>query len=307
MPQGDQFAVPVRAGMLEAITVRNFQRHKKRAIRLDPQITTLVGRSDAGKSSLLRAVKWVATNRASRNAVRKGASWAKAVLGIDGRRISRTKGKGKNAYALDGKTFGAIGTNVPGEIADLLNLGIENFGGQHASPFWFSLTAGQLAKELNRIVNLDLIDRTLAAIAAGLRGAKSEAEVSKRRLAAAREERDGLAWVKDAEAEHRILDQVDKDCEQKRLDVAQLEEMLRVGELAQEGVENAADAGLDAGRAVLAGSKAAESSGNVYVLAGILDRWEEVEDCIAKWDAERAGIERQIGGLPRCPLCGKKS
>ena len=48
--------------MLKRLRIKNFQKHGKVDISFDPHVTCIVGDSDAGKSSLLRALHWFLTN-----------------------------------------------------------------------------------------------------------------------------------------------------------------------------------------------------------------------------------------------------
>ena len=75
--------------------------------------------------------------------------------------VKRFRSKAKNHYFVDEKKLEGFDTNVPKPIADLLQMDELNFQTQHNYLFWFTLTPGQVAKELNTIVNLDLIDTTL--------------------------------------------------------------------------------------------------------------------------------------------------
>ena len=66
------------------------------------------------------------------------------------------RGTGVNTYGVEGKTYEAFGNDVPPAVSKLLGLAEVNFQGQHDAAFWFGLSPGQLAKELNKIVDLEL-------------------------------------------------------------------------------------------------------------------------------------------------------
>jgi exonuclease SbcC len=51
--------------MIQSIVLRNFQAHKNTEISLDKGITAIVGSSDSGKTSILRAFYWVLQNKPS--------------------------------------------------------------------------------------------------------------------------------------------------------------------------------------------------------------------------------------------------
>ena len=149
--------------MLERLTIENFQAHSKLDLKLDPAVTTIVGPSDAGKSAVIRALIWLATNRPLGDSfIRDGETRARVSLLVDSRWIVRTRGKSENTYSIDGEELKAFGNEVPSEVSQLLNLSPINLQHQHDSPFWFSETAGEVSRQLNQIVDLSIIDRTLA-------------------------------------------------------------------------------------------------------------------------------------------------
>ena len=182
--------------MIERLRLKNFQRHDKLDVELSPGITAITGPSDVGKSSILRSIRWVAFNRPlGTGFVRHGESVCQAGVRVDGKSIIRRRDKKQNIYKIDGIPLNAVGTDVPEEIDNLLNLGPENFQGQHDPPFWFSLTGGELARELNRIVDLSVIDRSASWLASQVRQVKAEEKVCGERLQEAEKRLSGLAWV----------------------------------------------------------------------------------------------------------------
>ena len=48
--------------MITALRLLEFQKHRKLVVRFDPHVTTIVGQTDSGKTSILRALLWLLTN-----------------------------------------------------------------------------------------------------------------------------------------------------------------------------------------------------------------------------------------------------
>lgn len=184
--------------MIEKLTLKGFQNHEDKTIEFDPQITCIVGQNDIGKSAILRALYWLAFNKPSGEAFKNWeSSKVSAKLKVDGRTIIRRKGK-QNLYILDGEKYKAFKTGVPDEIAKLLNLSAVNFQHQKEPPFWLALSPQQVSKELNKIVDLQVIDTSLANVAVGLRKAKVKTELIEDRLKEAKKKKKELKWVKGA-------------------------------------------------------------------------------------------------------------
>lgn len=191
---------------MESITIRNFQAHEKTKVEFDKKITTIVGPSDAGKSAVLRALRWVMTNKPSGNAfLRHETKRCRVALTVDGHKIVREKGD-RNTYALDNEPYKAFGNDVPQGIVQLLNIDELNFQSQHDAPFWFSSTAGEVGRELNQIIDLGLIDSTLSNVNSALRTAKAEVEISKQRESTAKKERAELLYAKELATEFKHIE-----------------------------------------------------------------------------------------------------
>ena len=169
--------------MIDSIILRNFQAHKKLVLEFSPTITVIVGASDVGKSSLIRALTWVCRNEPSGDEfIRHGADSAKVKLIVDDHTINRIRGKEGNLYLLDDTEFKAFGNQVPTPISNLLKLEPINFQQQHDSPFWFGDTSGEVSRQLNQIVNLGIIDDVLSGAASVRRKVQSEIDVTGERI-----------------------------------------------------------------------------------------------------------------------------
>lgn len=183
--------------MIESITLTNVETHDKRTLAFDGELTCIVGESDGGKSALMRALSWVLLNRPSGTAmISHGKKFARAVLKIDGKKVTRKRGR-SNTYKLEGKKrpYFAFGTGVPPEIADLARVDEVNFQSQMDGPFWFSDSPGKVSRELNRVVNLDEIDKVLTHARREAKASEATVKVSRERLKAAKVELENLTWV----------------------------------------------------------------------------------------------------------------
>ncbi len=182
--------------MLERVKIQNFQCHELLDITFDPALTTIVGDSDVGKSAIIRALRWVATNRPRGDAfVKQGERKALVKVRIDGKNVERIRNGQENTYKIGKQELKAFGTDVPEQVSKLFNLGEANISGQHDPPFWFTLTPGELAKRLNQIVDLGVIDEVTGRIAQRLRKTRSRVELVAERLSEATEERERLGYV----------------------------------------------------------------------------------------------------------------
>lgn len=185
---------------LKQITFRNFQKWTKLTVPLSPGVNVFWGDTDAGKSSVLRGLKWIATNSPDGDSfITHGKTFARVELEFDSHTATRRRGKGANSYELNGSEYVSFGRGkVPDDIITLLNISPLSFQGQHDPPHLLSLPPGEVSRELNSVVNLDLIDRTLANAATQVRKAQATETVCRERLETAKVKLGKLGWVQEA-------------------------------------------------------------------------------------------------------------
>lgn len=154
--------------MIETLHINNFQSHKNTVLKFDKGVNIIVGKSDSGKSAIIRALNWIITNRPlSNDFFSHGVNECSTLLTFHDKKIPnifRIKNKKENTYYVDNDPLKAIGTDVPKEVQTLLNMSEINFQKQLDLPFLISNTAGDVGRFLNRIVNIDQIDTTLKKI-----------------------------------------------------------------------------------------------------------------------------------------------
>lgn len=203
--------------MIEKILIKNFQAHKKLSVDLD-QITTFTGPTDSGKSSVIRALEWVVTNRPLGDSFINDKD-EPAFVGIktNAGKVSRKRGKDINAYTVNKTKLEAFGTDVPEEVKNFLKIEELNFQKQFDQPYWFFVSAGEVSKQLNRIVDLDIIDTTLANLNSKIRNKKSMISVYENKIIDLVNREKELSFVPKMVKEYEKIEQLkSKNEEQKK-------------------------------------------------------------------------------------------
>lgn len=224
--------------MFQKLLIQNFQKWDKLKVEFDPRITVITGPSDAGKSSILRALAWICLNEPDgEDFIRHGANGCTARVYLeDGQSVCRRRGKGENAYYLNEDEFKAFGRGgIPDTIKNLLKVGNVNFQYQKDSPyidiqsrplFWFSCNATEVSRQLNEVVDLQAIDESLAKIGKTVRKANDTVDITKHRLTQARETKEALAWVVDADRDFTELETLEAAATAARSRAAGLRELV---------------------------------------------------------------------------------
>src|SRR5262245_3042552 len=239
--------------MFESLTLKNFQVHRKLAIEFDRRITTIVGESDAGKSAIVRALRWVCLNQTSGGFRRHGSDNTSVEIKLGNRTVRRTRKKSGNHYHFDRNRFDAVRSDVPEQIKHALNVQGINFQSQFDSPFWFNDTAGQVSRSLNAIVDLSIIDKTMANISTQLRKAQASYEVTEQRLKAAKEEVESLSWAEECDEELKEVESLEKGLIEVRQKAENLGALVRQVQSLEDGLENTKDNVLIGHKAVRLG------------------------------------------------------
>ena len=185
--------------MIKAILIRNFQAHRRTKLEFAPGVNAIAGASDQGKSSIIRALRWVVENRPAGDSFRSNFAGEQdtevTIETTDGETITRTKGPKTNSYSVNGKELKAMGQSVPEEVSTALRLGSVNFQHQMDAPFLLSLGSSKLSQYLNEVAGLDAIDRATSNIRKRILGNSQDQrtiEAQKAATAAALEKFHGL-------------------------------------------------------------------------------------------------------------------
>lgn len=187
--------------MIEQITIQNFQSHKNNTLKFDPGVNSIIGQSDSGKSTILRALYWCLYGKPNGDSIKSNWGGVTAVLVDfnDGFRISKQRDK-TNTYDLDMELdhleFKAIGSGVPEEIQKGINMGDLNFQAQMDAPFFLSLTPGEAARQLNEIVHLEIIDRSISNGNRVIRELKSKESFVKEEIESKKKELEGTEYIR---------------------------------------------------------------------------------------------------------------
>lgn len=188
--------------MLTKVFIKNFQAHSKSTLKLCPGVNIITGHSDNGKSSIIRSIGWVISNRPSGNAFRRDGTSEDEPIVVklvtdDSGQIVRRKSAQENAYKTDDEVFKALRSDVPDEIAELLDLSEVNIQGQHSPYFLINDSPGEVAKKLYSLIDMDVIDSVLSRINKRVLQLNNEAKSS---LASADRKRDEIAEFPDLDA-----------------------------------------------------------------------------------------------------------
>lgn len=296
--------------MIKKLRIKNFQKHKKLDIKFSDKVTTIVGKSDAGKSSVLRSLLWLISNKPKGDSfIQVGEKSAAVRIETDGHLITRRKGK-SNTYEIDGEELHAFGSDVPQKIQDVLKMGDINFQGQHDAPFWLSDSAGQVSRNLNHIVDLGIIDRSFSNVSKKLRKAKTETEIIQKRIDQSTEEKNNLEWIVEASKDFTGMKSSSDKIEELDSKIDELENTISEIESYQEDLDESL--GIQESHQAMIGSvdSISESRDKIEQLQYSIEDLESILNDIKETKKTKSDITKRIKELNQqiksvevCELC----
>lgn len=151
--------------MLSKLLLQNFQSHRHSELDLDPGVNVIIGSSDSGKTAIIRALRWLITNRPLGNEFQSdwGGETFVTVEIKEGDQITRKQNEKGNdkTYIINKTELTAFGTDVPDDVSKILNIDEINLQSQLDSPFLLTESPGNVAQHFNKIAKLDKIDTGL--------------------------------------------------------------------------------------------------------------------------------------------------
>jgi DNA repair ATPase RecN len=289
--------------MITLLSGKNFQCHADVTVNLGPA-TTIVGDNGTGKSALVRLLRWVAFNRPLGDAfVRHGESRVEGRVVVDGHEVVRVKGgKEGNCYFVDGEKYTAFGSKVPEAVARVLNLTEENFQGQLDPPFWFVLPPSKVAEALNVVVDLDVIDRSLAWVGRERKRHAAEARLWRDRVRKSKKDVAAFKPLRALSAKLKAIEALDASIgtlEKKRQRLGYLVSGARALHAA------AAAKPPDPAGAEKALADHQEVKARLTKLRRLTDEARTDEETVQCLTEKLAVITQALGTVKACPACGR--
>ncbi len=299
--------------MIERVEIENFQSHKKSELKFVPGTNVIIGKSDAGKSAVFRAINWVTSNRPLGDSFRSewGGDTKVTLFTTEGNTVTRIKSANKNEYIINNQSLKAFGSEVPEEVLSVLQLDSFNIQAQMDSPFLLSNTPGEAARLLNKAASIDDIDKTIS----GLR--KSHATITRtikydeESFLNYSEQIKQYANLPEIEKMVKQVEELEKKRVQKVTDLDRLEELTHNIEFVQKELEES-----DHVPELLKKCQSAEQiyiswkslSEKTQALKRLLSQIQQTEEKADRTEKTIISIEQEYHKLAPeiCPLCGNK-
>lgn len=280
---------------LVRLVVENFQSHRLSEVAFSPGLNVITGRSDEGKSALIRALRWLLYNEPSgASFVRRGESVTRvAVWFDDGTKIVREREGNRNRYLLfrpgEGvpQRWEGFGSRVPVEVLQahgmqklLLDEGREvslNLADQLEAAFLLTEPVTVKAKAIGALTGVHVVDAAIRLAEGERREAERQREIWVREAGEKRERLSAYEGLEEEEEKHREAGRLCREAAEflsRRERILHLRERVRRLEEEREGRERERRLALACLSAEDRVGAAEETARKLGRLRELRERWE---------------------------------
>lgn len=214
--------------MIKGLTIKNFQSHKLSVLEFHPGVNIIVGSSDSGKSAIVRSLRLVRDNRPLGDSYRSnwGGDTQIDVELTEGVTVSRVRTKSKNGYVMGGSEYNAIGSEVPKEITDTMDMGDHNLQYQFDRPFLLDNSPGEVAAHFNALANLEVINTSQRQVESEISRINQRVKLYKEDAVVALNKLEALELLDKYEAELEVLESLGKQLSRVKSHVISLKKLI---------------------------------------------------------------------------------
>ena len=205
---------------IKKIDLINFQSHKYTSLDFADGLNVIVGPSDNGKTSILRAIRWVFFNEPQGlGMLRNNEDFVSVRIYFNNDySVERKRSKKENLYIIynektgEVQEFNSLRTGLPPEVSNVMKIkkitldkasDINfNIQFQHDGPFMFSYTATQKSALIGKMYNLDVVDKAIDDTNKDIKSQKSDIKRINEEI---KELDEKILIYKDIEKEEKLL------------------------------------------------------------------------------------------------------
>lgn len=300
--------------MFKKLIINDFESHEYTILKFHKGVNSIVGESDSGKSSIIKNLKLHLTNKLKGNGfISDWADTTESELTLDNNiKTTRIKGKEGNLYktSLSNTPFKSFGTDVPEEIENIFNINEINIQTQSDIHFLLNNTPGEVAKYLNKIVDLSIIDRSHTNIEKKIRKEKSDLKYTEEQFENKKLEFKKYNWLKDANEDIKELSLIENEIEDLENDIEIIEDnciIVRECSSKIQEFEKVIKLEKKVNELIKLNGEIKKDENEISILEDILDDISNYKNKIKECKNNEKELQKEFNELMPdiCPLCNK--
>ena len=150
--------------MLKSIELKGFENTLNSKLEFVEGINVITGVTNSGKSSVVKAIQWLVENEPSGDGFlyNKEIIPCQVIGEFDNDIIEKYKDEKEHFYKINNKdVYTALRQNVPEQIKEITKFSEMNIQSQFDKFFLLQDTSGEVARKLNSIINLSVMDNSI--------------------------------------------------------------------------------------------------------------------------------------------------
>lgn len=189
--------------MIKSLEIKGLERHKKTKLEFHDKINVIIGSSNTGKSSIVKAINLLVNNIPGGNEFINHDMDKCSVQGVfnENDTIERIKNeKAKiNKYIVNNIGFDSVNKTIPKEVKEITKFTDLNLRGQFDGFFLLQNNPGEVARKLNEIVNLQIMDDCIKKAKSKVTNQNQENKHLEKELALLKSKLIDYKWVDEAD------------------------------------------------------------------------------------------------------------
>lgn len=216
---------------IKKLILHNYRSYKHEEIEFSEGFNVLTGSGGNGKSNITRAINVVTKNDNSgssigeyilddKQKIKKDKSCYVEIHTYDNHIVRRERTRSDNFYVIDnGEPIRNFGQGVPDEVSAIFNIGEINIQSQFETHFLLHDKSSDVAKTLNKVVDLEIIDESIANAGKIVRAIKKEKDASDNNIKKYEEEVGKYSFLEKMEEDVNTLISLEEKREKAKTDI----------------------------------------------------------------------------------------
>jgi exonuclease SbcC len=165
--------------VIKRLDVTNYQSHPDTSLDFHQGVNVIIGKSNEGKTSLIRALMWLAENRplGFRFHTRGTAGTTKVEVETLEGIVALAKSEKSSEYVLGQERWPTPGGSVPDQVSQLLNLTEINVQRQFDAHFLICSPPGEVARVINQVTHIEQTDEWISKTTSEINEANREIRI----------------------------------------------------------------------------------------------------------------------------------
>lgn len=297
--------------MIKSVTIKNVESHQKTHLKFHPGVNAIIGRSDVGKSGVLRSLQIVTRNTPSgKEYIRHGTEGCLIKVKFDDCIIERKRTKTKNEYKVDGEKLTGFGQHIPKLVETAVNMGDINYQDQMDGPFLIGWSPGQRGEYLSNICGLQDTVTSMSNINTILRTETAQKKKTEESIQDKQKQIDDLPDIDKIETLVLKGESLERSANEIKLEIREIESLccaLDKIETKLTEFKNTSKVEKKIKAALLTAAEVSDEQKTISSIESLIQQYddikEQIEDLSTTIDKNSKKLKKLTPDI--CPLCGR--